>query len=152
MAVVEPQLRFQDRVNRGDQRLEGVVDEMGKAEREENAEHRRGRDCVRLDLVDAGRRAVPRRFTRWAHRDSVDGVDAGVASEFAKTRSELAVLREAPNPKLQAPKKLQIPKLPKQRQSRWAWERDGKRRLDPPALLGEALRAVDGEWPIAKSQ
>ena len=44
LAVIEPQLGFQDRVNGRDQRLERVVDEMGEAEREENAEDRRGRD------------------------------------------------------------------------------------------------------------
>ena len=73
VAVVEPQLRFQDRVNRRDQRLERVVDEMGEAEREENAEHRRGRDRNRLGLVHAGRRAVRWRFGRGAHRDIVNG-------------------------------------------------------------------------------
>ncbi len=73
VAVVEPQLRFQDRVDRRDQRLERVVYEMGEAEREENAEHRRGRDRTRLDLVHAGRRAVPWRFSRGAHGDIVNG-------------------------------------------------------------------------------
>ena len=72
VAVVQPQLRFQDWVNRWNQRLEGVVYEMGEAEREENAEYRRGRHSARLGLVDAGRRAVPWRFTRWAHPDTVE--------------------------------------------------------------------------------
>src|ERR1700731_3255498 len=47
---------------------------MGEAEREKNAEHRRGRARARLDLVDAGRRAVSWRFTRGAHRDTLNAV------------------------------------------------------------------------------
>jgi hypothetical protein len=40
---------------------------MGEAKGEENAEHRRRIDRPRLDFIDTGWRAVPWRFTRWAH-------------------------------------------------------------------------------------
>ena len=69
VAVVQAQLRFQDRINRGDERLERVVYEMGEAKREENPEHGRG-GGRRFDIVvDASRRAVCWRFTRWAHSE-----------------------------------------------------------------------------------
>jgi hypothetical protein len=74
VAVVEPQLCLQDRVDRRDQRLQCVVYEMVEAEREENAEHRRRRGRAGLDLVDAGRRANRWRFTRGAYRDTVNAL------------------------------------------------------------------------------
>src|SRR2546423_3923856 len=77
VAVIEPQLRLQDRINRGDQRLKRVVDEMSEAEREKNAEGRRNLD--RLGLIDAGRRTVRWCFTRRAHRDTLNALVSGVA-------------------------------------------------------------------------
>ena len=72
VAVIQAQLRFQDRINSRDQRLKRVVDEMGEAEREKNAEHGRTWNAARLDVfVHAGRRAVRWRFARWAHPGTV---------------------------------------------------------------------------------
>src|SRR5436190_22461041 len=72
VAVVQTQLRFQNRINRGDQRLERVVYEMGEAKRKENSENRRRRGRRRFDIVvDASRRAVCGRFTSGTHRGTV---------------------------------------------------------------------------------
>jgi hypothetical protein len=60
---------------------------MGEAEGEENAEHRRNRDRIRFDLVDAGRRAVRWRFTRGPHRHTVNALGLGSESSVAASLS-----------------------------------------------------------------
>src|SRR4051812_2991077 len=80
VAVVQSQRRFQDRINRGDQRLERVVYEMGEAQREENAEHRRGRWRRWFDIVvHASRWTVRGRFTGGSHRDTLNALGPRVA-------------------------------------------------------------------------
>ena len=71
VAVIKPERVFQDRINRGDQRLQRIVDEMSETQREENPEYwgsgRRLLDVV----VDASGRAVRRRFGSGSHRDTL---------------------------------------------------------------------------------
>src|SRR3954469_1520892 len=51
VTVVEAQRRFQDRINRRNERLERVVYEMGEAQREKDPEDRRGRRRRRFEIV-----------------------------------------------------------------------------------------------------
>src|SRR6476620_3503777 len=57
---------------------------MGEAEGEENSEYRRNPDCIRLDLVDAGRRAVRWCFTRGPHRHTVNALGLGSENRGAR--------------------------------------------------------------------
>ena len=77
VSVIEPQLGFQNRVNRGDQRLQRVIDEVRETKREKNWEHRRAWESARVGLVDADRRAVRWRFARRAHGDILNALGAG---------------------------------------------------------------------------
>ena len=64
---------------------------MGEAEGEENAEHWRNRDRIRFDLVDAGRRAVPWRFTRGPHRHTVNALSLGSEKRIEMVNGESAL-------------------------------------------------------------
>src|SRR3954465_459829 len=80
MAVVQSQRAFQDRINRRDQRLECVVDQVGETEREENPQNRRGLGRRGREIVvDASRRAVGGRFRSGTHHDTLSALRLAVA-------------------------------------------------------------------------
>ena len=64
---------------------------MGEAEGEENSEHRRNRDRIRFDLVDAGGRAVRWRFTRGPHRHTVNALGLGSEKRIEMVNGESAL-------------------------------------------------------------
>src|SRR5437868_396106 len=91
VTVVEPQRGFQDRIDRRDQRLEGVVDEVGEAKREQNRKHGRDRGYCGFDVVvDASRRAIRGRFTRWAHADTLNALRPRVAAISVRSICKIA--------------------------------------------------------------